>query len=483
MKNISYKLVLFVLAFILVTFVGVCFSTRGVISTGVVIDASKVVRQKPLGIGGVVIEAHKPHFATNANGIDFQRDLKDANIKLVRNVTYPDNRKPQHKLDYFDRNVKAIIKAGGTPLFIQYIKPDLPYFKTDGNLRGTIASNVVYLVKHYMAPPYNITKQYWQIGNEPDLTVDYKVSSAAEYANYFNAVHDALVQAGLRENVILIGPGISYGYHEPWWEPINNYRSQIMDYFLANCNHAVDIVNFNSYANEKGPKFGYELLNMPRHLDNKANANRAINVDDTRDNSNTSNRGLAALIKAMNQYTFSRANVGVGLTEHNTGGESQDTIYQGLWNLSVTHYYLYNPLALLTSAFIFDYSGGPFAHYTDDKQKNYAYWALWINGNLRGSQVLKQKNTGHLNEYGRPYLLVTATKNESSIFVEVINRSLKSIKESVQIKGTSIVDDSKIFTMAENIFPNQAKTAKLGTEFEYLFPPFSVTIFKIPVAK
>ncbi len=436
----------------------------------ILVDANQVVRQKPLGIGGVDINSHSPDFAKNANGIDFQDDLKEARVQLVRSLTYPDNRNPNNQLAYFDRNVKAIIGAGATPLLIQYINPKLPFLKVNGTVGGTVETNLVFLVKHYMAAPYNLKLQYWEISNEPDLGIDYKVSSPQEYSELFNRCHDALVKAGLRDQVILAGPAVANAYR---WPIPDGYNTQILDYFLEHSNYSVDVVTFHNYAGSKTPD---GLLNTPHKLDNMADSAREI-TDKT-------NYGMAALLAKMKQIKFARPHVGVGITEHNTT-YFQHTIANGLWNLALTHYYLYNPFGEITTAYLFDAYGsqqGGLGHYDDNKQKDYSYWALWINGNLRGSKVLSQKTTGNLDHNGKANLLVTATKDSANVYVEVINRSLAEIRDHVFLKGAGVGGKPKLFTMADGVLPQNGKPTMLGTSFDYVFPPMSASIFKFPLS-
>ena len=194
---------------------------------------------------------------------------------------------------------------------------------------------------------------------------------------------------------------------------------------------------------------------------------------------------MAALLAKMKQIKFARPDVGVGITEHNTT-YFQHQIASGLWNLALTHYYLYNPFGRITTAFVFDSYGrqqGGFGLYNDNKQKDYSYWAAWINGNLRGSKVLAQKTTGNLDKNGRPYLLVTATKDSANMYVEVINRSVTEISNHVFLKGAHVAGKPKLFTMADGVLPQNGKTMhSLGTSFDYAFPPMSASIFKFPLS-
>lgn len=444
----------------------------GMVSQGpaqITVNAAQVIRQKPDGIGGVVINAHSPEFATNANGIDFQADLKAAKVKLVRNVTYPDNRAPNHRLDYFDRNVRAIVNAGATPLLIQYIKPGLPYFKADGSPGGTVDTNLVFLVKHYRAAPYNLRKQYWEIGNEPDLKIDYRVSSPQEYVDIFNRCHEALVKAGLRDIVILAGPSVTFPYR---WPQVGNYSTRILSYFLEHAKQSVDVITYHNYSGGQDPE---ALLNQPHKLDNLDDGERPVGRD---------NYGVAALRARMQAIRFARPNVGVGITEHNAKNFKHE-IGGGLWNLALTHYYLYNPVGRITTAFAFDNYGSQqqgFGHYDPQKRKNYSYWALWINGNLRGPQVLARSVTGSRNRFGRSNLLVTATKDANHLYIEVINRRAMPLRSRVELTGARLSGPPLLHVMATGVQPNQARRTNLGARFDYEFPPLSASIFKFPLS-
>jgi hypothetical protein len=446
-----------------------CLHTTAV-HAAILVDGAQVLRSRPLTIGGVGINAHSPDFATNSNDINYQGDLKAAGMKLVRSLSYPDKRKPEHDLSYFDRNAKAIITAGAIPLSIQYIKPGLPYLTEDGSPGGTVESNLVFLVKHYMAPPFNLKTQYWEIGNEPNLTVDYKVPSPKEYSDIFNRCHDALVKAGVRENVVLAGPVVAYPYR---WPQSDSYGTQIMDYFLSHSSQSVDVVTYHSYA---GGLTTNTLLNVPHKLDNIESSSRPL--------TSTTNYGMAALLARMQQEKFGRPHVGVGVTEHNATS-FQHEISSGLWNLALIHYYLYNPLGRITTAFVFDDYGrqqGGFGFYDTNKQKDYNYWALWIANQLHGSQVLAQTTTDNLNISGQPNLLVTATRDSDKLYLEVINRSDKPIQDHVEIKGASLASPATLSMMRDGVQPNTGQPTNLRERFDYQFPSLSAVVFQYSLA-
>lgn len=469
------------------------------------VDAGKIVRDRPPGVGGTVIDAHSSRFATGAEGIDYGADLKRAKVKLVRNLTYPDNRAPDHDLAYFDRNVQAITSAGAQPLWIQYIKPDLPFLKENGSPGGTVESNVVFLVKHYSAAPFNLRKQIWEISNEPDLKIDYQVQRPEEYAEIFNRVHDALVKAGLRESVTLCGPVISYPYK---WTNLTLHTA-IMDDFLEKCKHSVDVVTYHNYAGAPGVN---GVLTAPHKLDYMEDFTRKFEI-----NPKTGNPkdvyGTPALLAKMDAVKLTRPNVGIGLTEHNTTTQ-HNRITGGIYNLAVTHYFLYNPRGRFTTSFVFDHYGGRqggHGHYDSNKTPNFAYWALWVRGNLTGDQVLEGVVTPNADKSSvmkdkRLYLIVTATKNANNLYLEVINRDIKAIRDRVEVRGLPAAVSPAIHIMAEpdpflgmakegepkpaplpkntvieRITPDKSTPSTLGTAFSYDFPPLSATIFKFPL--
>ena len=181
----------------------------------IVVNAGKIVREKPPGIGGVVVNAHTFEFAENAGGIDFQGDLVAAKIRLVRKLAFPDARFPTNRpIENFDKEFAAILKCGATPLFIEYIAPCDCYLKEDGSPGGSPESNLIYMYRRYAAPPYNISKQSWQVGNESDINIDHYYTPQ-KYAEIFNRFHAALIKAGIRDNITLHGPVSAGGYYWP----------------------------------------------------------------------------------------------------------------------------------------------------------------------------------------------------------------------------------------------------------------------------
>lgn len=487
-----------------------CWPLHGA-QADVTVDASKTLRDRPEGIGGVVINAHSDEFATGANGIDFQGDLKAAKVHLVRHQVYPDVRFPQtatgkdKDLAWFDKTTTAILNAGAQPLFIQPIKPAEKlarniYYKADGTLGGTPASNLVFMVKHYMAAPFNIKMQYWEVGNEPNNGVDWLLSPEA-YAVVFNGCHDALTQAGLRENVILCGPVSVAAYR--WPHPD---QTDYLDYFLEHCNATVDVVTFHNYVgakDEAGELFGHKL-------DKLFDPDRKFETD-PKTGKLKDYYGLAALIEKMQQVGLARPHVGIGITEHNVNAFRNRSV-GALWNLAVTHYFLYTPYGRLTTQFVYDDFGGQqggLGAYDAKKQKRYAYWALWIRGNLTGDKVLAQTVMPNAAQDSftrdkQPYLLATATQDARHIYVEVINRSAQLVKDHVALNGAPPVGAPIIHVLAQNVppvmlskpsatappepdknvpgtLPDHGTPSQLGANFDYEFPALSATIFEFPL--
>lgn len=467
-------------------------------------DQPLVRKKTPPYVGGTMITYHTfPSPFVTRTPIDYQSELRTAKSKMVRLGMFPDPRKDQ-SISAFDDKVKAIQSSGAVPLFYAPIEPGLNYYKANGTLGGgTPASNIVYLVKRYKQAPYYLNTQYWQVGNEPDLTnVDYQVKTKDEYANTFNSIHNALISTGIRNNVKLAGPAIAYGYHLPSSMPLNTvkgtdrnsqnyqyvFRNEIMDTFLAKCNQAVDIVTFNTYSALRYGNWAYGLLNEPASLDNKVSSRRRVVSGNGNSNSSTTDRGLASLLNKMNQYSFARS-PGIGITEHSTSGPSLHTIYQGLWQLILTHHVLYNNTkfpGILDNSFLFDafgnqYSG--FGHFDSNKVRDYSYWALWIRGNLTGtSGVLNVTQSNHLNPWKNPHLVVTATKGSGYMYLEVINRSSSGITETVKINGVGVKKTSAIiYQMYQGRTPNSWTSRYLGTQFSFYFPAYSATIIQIPV--
>ncbi len=459
----------------------------------ITVNAQNVVRLRPYGVGGTNITNHSygENFLNGENGIDFQADARVAKLPLIRLGVYPDNRSTIG-IDFFDTKVKAVLGNGAQPLLGCYIGGSVnshqptgrsvgSYYNLDGTQsNGTVATNVVYMVKHYMAAPYNLQKQYWQISNEPNITID-SYATPQLYSQIFNSVHSALVAAGVRENVILMGPVLAFGSY-----PNGNY----FDYFMAHSAPYVDIIDYHNYF---GSENDSGLLNTPHNLDNLFDVFRPFDVNAGINivNSDQANAdyGDGPLLYRMDRVPFGRPNVGTAITEHNgyTQTKSGKDVYgiaSGLYNLALTHFMLYNPRARADNSFVFDQVCQFLAHYDCNNQRDYSWYALYIRNNYTGPFVLQQSTTGNLNSSGNPYLLVSATRDDSYMYVEVINRNTSApVLSAVALSGVSIAADATLYTMATGIFPDASNGRQytVSNNFTYTFPAESVTIFKIPI--
>lgn len=417
-----------------------------------------------VGIGGVGIYAHSEKFATDADGIPYQADLKKADLKMVRAVAYPDrDRIGVAPLSTFDANVSKIKAAGATPLFIQYLRgwnpsvnPNPDLLKADGTKGGTLESNIVYLVKRYRAAPYNITTQYWEIGNEPNNSVDDLISNPRDYTAIFNSIHFALSNAGVRSNVVLCGPAVSsdYGY--------NDLATAITDQFLLDCKDSADVVTRHIYAESSTED---HLLNNPQWTREAWDHTSGI-----------TSHGQFRLEQKMNALGVP-TRVKTGITEYNSIGFDH-TIAQGLWNLKALHYALYNPRMRLTTGFLFDSYGTQndgFGFYNSSKVRDYNYWAHYINRRLRAFDVLQRSSSN-------PKLTVTGTRYAwlNEYYIEVINTDVSaSITDTVMLQGPTGLSLNRIFQLSATVNTLETGVAASNDQnLEFTFPPKSVTIFR-----
>lgn len=430
------------------------------LSATVTINAGTVVRQIPAGIGGTGLQAHDNYFATNRDGIPYQSDLGLAGVGLVRTVTYPDFKATAHTLAYFDDQTSKILAQGAVPLFVMYIKPGTAFLKSDGTTGGTIESNIVYLVNHYKAAPYNLTTQYWEIHNEPEYTVDYQMTPAA-YTAAFNSIHSALVAAGVRNNVILCGPASANDYG--WGGGVGG-SYDLMNTFLDNCKNAVDVVTRHIYIDDTDDW----LLNNIDRIERQWNVQASAVA-----------HGEALLQQTMDAKGVP-ATVMTGVTEYNTGNSSGPhggghSLVSGLWHLIALKYCIYNPRSALSTNFLFDsYGGGVggYGCYDASKVRDYNWWALYIHGKRRGWTALGQTSTNSK-------LVVCATKDSNYLYVEVINRDVaNTISDTVTINGAGIGQASLFKLSASQNTLLTGESSTYGSSFTYSFPSKSVTIFR-----
>lgn len=446
------------------------FSLLG--GTVVEVDASRVLHACAPLIGGSNVKAHEPNFALGADGVDFVRLAREARIPLLRTLAYPDMPGPGHDptpegrgLDYFDRNVRAVLDSGARPLFIQYIRPGLRYLAQDGRAGGTVEDNLVFLVRRYLDAPYHLEEQWWEIGNEPDYDIDYRVPTPEAYAETFNRCHDALVKAGLRDRVKLCGPAVvsPYRYPAPDWD-----NSRFIDAVLRLCRQSVDVVTYHSYG-PRGPAYEdrARLLRQPV-LDRVESAAEPM----------PGAVGAAALAEAVRSSRLERPGAGIGLTEYNTNTLHQD-VSSGLYNLIVQHFHLLNPLSRLTCSFVFDERGARYGgngHFDEDGTPNANYWALWMGGNLRGKLVLETRlNLGETQpEY--PGLLAHATRGEREMYLQVINRTDFPWTGAVKVRGVAPSGAVRRHVLDPARTPEFSDTLPWTDGGLVEFPPFSATV-------
>jgi len=272
---------------------------------------------------------------------------------------------------------------------------------------------------------------------------------------------------------------------------------------MAHSASAVDIIDYHNFSS---PEDNFSLLNAQHNLDNLFNVSWSFDInagafhlsvnaeaDDLSSEQGNADYGDTALLYRMDRVPFARPNVGTAVTEHNGTTESSNgnkvhhSIASGLYNLSITHFLLYNPRARADASFVFDQvcNDQAFGHYNCKNQRDYSWYALYIRNNYTGPFVLEQSTTGNLNTWGNPYLLVTATRDDSDMYVEVINRNTSApITVPVALNGVNIAGDATLYTMADGIFPNASNVLPytVGNNFTYTFPAESATIFKIPIA-
>jgi hypothetical protein len=464
----------------------------------IVVNADNVLWNTPSNIAGTNIQAHttaNDFVNNNANGtsLPFQSDAASAGVQLIRTNAYPDDRNvtsTTNTLAFFDQKVQAILNVGAAPLLIEYVNPGLAYYNIDGTLGtgGDYATNLVWLVKHYLGDDlsgFNIQKQYYEIANEPDLNVDYQVSSWIEYAQIYQQCNDALVAAGLRSHVVL-GMGVTshaFDYNAGQGGQASNLGTLNIKYTLAaDSVGSVDNVDYHEYVNSSTAD---GILNSVNLLDNLENVERTPYFSHSTTDNNE-DMGAASLAGYLTELGLS--DVGLGVTEFNVGpGTFSHTITQGLWELGLTSFMIKDPSSQLATSFVFDDQGSQgYGIYdaSSPPQLDYTYWAMYIRGNLTGNSVLDETTTGNLNPSGNPYLLATATRDSNYIYLEVINRDTTSaISDMLTLNGVGITGNAKIYQMSDNgvsVTPNVASTAAFSSGESYTFPQQSATIFKIP---
>lgn len=445
-----------------------------------VVNAGNVIDNVGLGQLGLNLSAGKFWESASPN---YQQDLKTLKVGMIRTSIYPD--KGFSLLD-MDVRVAQIINAGGTPLFVGAITKPAPPFNTeqqhlhdnflalDGTIgSGTAATNVAYLVNRYKNPPFNLTTQYWEVGNEPDISIDYQVASPQEYVDIYQGVHSQLVASGLRENVVLCGPVTAFEYG---FAANANRSDTIMRAFLEQTgapldgHRQVDVVTRHLYAeiydwetNAPDPvENAYNLLNHPTEQVSFTQAHV----------SPWTYRGEAAIQSLLRQHGHP-ADVGTGITEFNVPLQFRHTITQGLWWLTYDHFGLYNPANVIGSGFAFDIKTNPAMHYYSNGLPNHAWWATYVHNRLTGDDILEQHSSDS-------HLLVTATQDERHVYVQVLNRDETDITATLDIAGAPVAaaTDAEMFVMSATELPDVAVPTTLGTSFSYTFPAMTTRVFR-----
>lgn len=440
----------------------------------VVIDASKVVNN--VGVGQLGVNLGAGNFYKS--DMPYRQDLRALRVGMVRTPTYPDK---GYSLEGMDVRVAQILNTGGIPFFIQQIRKPAPPWSTEdaafhaklldlnGNPGGTFATNLTYLVKRYMAPPYNQTIQYWEFGNEPDISIDYMVPNAQEYITLYQEAHKQLIASGVRQNVKLCGPVVSFEYG---FDASFGKADDIFEAFFAACGtplngyNQVDILTRHVYADiydwETGtPKTTlseYNLLNAPCE---QVTFTQSLVPG-------FGGRGEGAIQMAMRRNGFPDS-TGTGITEMNVPDIYLHTITQGLWFLTFDHFALYNPRNAVSSGFVFDTLSNRFSYYKNGP--SYSWWATYVHGILTGDQILAQNSSD-------PHLLVTGSKDPSYVYLQVLNRNTAALTASVKVNNAPIQSGLTIHQLTSTLRPDAPATSSYGSAFSYTFPAMSSTIFR-----
>lgn len=466
-------------------------------TASVTIDASTVVREVPIGLMGSNSGTSKNAKFWAGIAPAYRADLLSARMGSVRISAYPEDVSSNAiSLEELDIRVAQILNTGGTPVFIQAIN-DIGKTYSDArdaavhakymDLNGApypsgstvptaqrIATNMAYLVNRYKSPPFYMDKQIWEVGNEPDLeNVNYRVESSAEYIATFQAVHNQLVNSGLRSSVSLCGPVVSWDYG------FGGFRDTIMNDFLSACGSQVDIVTRHIYAaiywwENPSAYTPYVLLN---HSFETVHFNAG----------QSSSRGEGKLLATMTTKGVPTT-VYTGVTEMNlfpniaqdaqgnqyVASDFRHTITQGLWFLLSDHYSLYNTRSRLTTGFKFDTYNNALAYYKSDKSRSYPYWATYIHGHLTGDEILSQTSSNS-------HIVVTASKDDSYLYVRVINRhDTNSYTTTITTTGAPPVTAATRYRLTATETPDVGVTTSFMPTFTDTFAPMTATVYRFP---
>lgn len=406
---------------------------------------------------------------------NYRTDMQQVHLGMVRTNVTPSK---GFTLDQMDHRVAQILNTGAVPLFIQGIDTVAhnPTFMSglydvNGNLGtgGTPATNMAFLVNRYKSAPYNLTTQYWEVGNEPDIATDYQVASPQEYVDFYQSCHNQLVTSGLRNNVILCGPVVAFEYG---FAANSNKTDNILNAFFTACAaplngfNQVDVVTRHVYANiyswetsPSTPDSAYNLLNA--NCEQVTFTQTAVPA--------LSYRGEYAIQAKLNSLGYP-STVGTGVTEMNVPTEYKDTITQGLWFLTYDHFGIYNPRNVMSAGYVWDLVGGN-GYYNSDKSHGYPYWANYIHGLLTGNQILAQNSSD-------PHLLVTATKDASYVYLQVLNRNTSDITATVALNNAPVSGSPTVYQLSATATPDAGAATSLGTSFSYTFPAMSTQVFR-----
>ncbi|MET0262485.1 MAG: hypothetical protein ABW223_06280 [Rariglobus sp.] len=443
------------------------------------VDVANIVDNVGIGQLGVNLGAGKFWTSTAPN---YRTDLQKLKVGMVRTSVYPEK---GFSLQDMDIRVAQILNAGSVPLFVGPITKPNPPFSTkqqhqhdnfldlSGNIgSGTMATNIAFLVQRYKAPPYNLTTQYWEVGNEPDISIDYQVASPQEYIDIYQSIHNQLITSGVRANVKLCGPVVAFEYG---FAANGNRTDNILNAFFAqlatplNGYQQVDILTRHLYAeiydwetNAPDPvENEYNILNHPCEQVSFTHARIQP----------WTYRGEGAIQAKLDEFGFPD-NVGTGITEFNVPLQFRFTITQGLWFLTYDHFALYNPRNVLSSGFAYDMTGHPMSYYNGGAP-SFPYWATYIHNHLTGNDILEQHSSD-------PHLLVTATKDERYVYVQVLNRNDAPITASLDILNAPVAGATKaeLFELTATALPDVAVSTSLGQSFNYTFPAMTTRVFR-----
>ena len=457
------------------------------------------------------------------------RYAKDARVPVLRVNAYPDDRTTA-LLSFTDAKVAAVLTTGAQPLLIVYLpnasnatgdydaslpSAAFPAFKgSHGDYlsgqcegtAGTIASSVVATVLRYTAANYTAlgleTPLRIQIGNEPDGLVDYRVPSARYYTQVFESVHEALVNAGLRDIVSLSAPVVAGQYR--WSDPAAE-ATLLIEGLLAE-GSPIDVIDFHFYGGATTPQ---GLLMDTWKFDFQLDSGRR--VDFIPGSSSEPDYGVASLAARLDRAPSVRPGVGIAISEHSAymsvpNAPPPSALHiTGLFQLGVTHHLLYNPRGVASTAFLYDASGDEqsgYGHFTAADEPGSAYWALYIRNVLTGAIVVPVSSDVPVDGSGTPWLLTTASLNAPgcvnagrSVAIEILNRNASdTFMPEVHVQGPGFDLSSTNLTLflftntTTPIAPAYGVTV-IGTPdgsggffFSVAVPPMAVSIVCAPLA-